>query len=238
VITTIDLDHTEHLGTNLADIAREKAAVIKGGTCVLGYLAADAFKVVKDRCQAVGASLVQPELTPNADYHYRNRELSEAAANTFFPGFSHSSIPEYEPPPGRSEEVLHGRGIVVLEGAHNPAGARASVNYFAPRERFDVALAGVKRDKLAVGIVQPLAEIADSLIFCNLPTGDSHPAERLEQFVRERLGGSTPEMQVIHGCGEATETFLAKIHGGGRGLVFGSLYLVGYVRGKLGLSPR
>ena len=61
VVTPIDLDHTHLLGTTVADIATEKAGIIKpGAQAILAGQPADAAQVLLQRCADVGA-LVQRE---------------------------------------------------------------------------------------------------------------------------------------------------------------------------------
>lgn len=61
-ITTIGFDHQDLLGDSLAEIAREKAGVIKPGIPVVaGRLPADALAVVVDVCRRQRAQLVQAD---------------------------------------------------------------------------------------------------------------------------------------------------------------------------------
>src|ERR671917_2674394 len=61
VITPIDLDHTHLLGTSVADIAAEKAGIIKpGAQVILAGQPVEAASVLLQRCADVGA-LVQRE---------------------------------------------------------------------------------------------------------------------------------------------------------------------------------
>lgn len=59
-ITPISLEHTQLLGSTIARIASEKAAIIKnkGQMVVVAPQLAQAQKVIKDRCQALGAKAV------------------------------------------------------------------------------------------------------------------------------------------------------------------------------------
>lgn len=58
-ITSIELEHTEKLGTTLAAIAGEKAGIAKPGVpLVMGPLPEQAEAVVRARCREVGAPLV------------------------------------------------------------------------------------------------------------------------------------------------------------------------------------
>jgi dihydrofolate synthase/folylpolyglutamate synthase len=59
VITDISFDHVEILGPKLADIAREKAGIIKPGIpTVIGLLPAEARKVARSFCKELGSLLV------------------------------------------------------------------------------------------------------------------------------------------------------------------------------------
>ena len=59
-ITSIELEHTEILGDTLAEIAREKAGILKAGVpAVLGPLPPDAESVIRARAQSLGADLTQ-----------------------------------------------------------------------------------------------------------------------------------------------------------------------------------
>jgi dihydrofolate synthase/folylpolyglutamate synthase len=58
VITTLELEHTEILGRTLAEIAQEKAGILKPGmTGVVGRLPDEARRVVEARARAVGVPL-------------------------------------------------------------------------------------------------------------------------------------------------------------------------------------
>lgn len=60
VVTQIELEHTDRLGTTLAAIAGEKAGIIKAGVpCVVGDLAAEALEVVCARARFVGAPVAR-----------------------------------------------------------------------------------------------------------------------------------------------------------------------------------
>ena len=55
-ITSIELEHTDRLGDTLAQIAGEKAGIVKPGVpCVVGALPEEALCVVRDRAAEVGA---------------------------------------------------------------------------------------------------------------------------------------------------------------------------------------
>ncbi|MBW2295159.1 MAG: hypothetical protein JRG94_23055 [Deltaproteobacteria bacterium] len=70
-ITSIELEHTDKLGTTLAAIAGEKAGIIKPRVpCVIGRLAPEAERVIRDRARELGAPVLRlgvdfPSLDPS-----------------------------------------------------------------------------------------------------------------------------------------------------------------------------
>jgi dihydrofolate synthase/folylpolyglutamate synthase len=59
-VTSIELEHTEKLGTSLAAIAREKAGIAKPGVpLVMGALPAEAAAVVEERAEGLGCELAR-----------------------------------------------------------------------------------------------------------------------------------------------------------------------------------
>ena len=59
VITPVDLDHQQFLGETLAEIAGEKAGILKRGvTCVVGPQKEDALDVIERQAARVGATLL------------------------------------------------------------------------------------------------------------------------------------------------------------------------------------
>jgi len=57
VLTNVALDHQEYLGTTVAEIAREKAAIIKPGNDVVTAAQSPAYDVIRARAGAVGATV-------------------------------------------------------------------------------------------------------------------------------------------------------------------------------------
>ena len=67
VITTLDLEHTAILGNTLAEIANEKAGIIKPGRpVVVASQAEEAMAVIRARAEAVGSWLTVVERPPDA----------------------------------------------------------------------------------------------------------------------------------------------------------------------------
>jgi dihydrofolate synthase/folylpolyglutamate synthase len=57
MITNVDLDHQKYLGDTIAQIAREKAAIIKKGNRVITGCQGEALDIVEDRAARMGASV-------------------------------------------------------------------------------------------------------------------------------------------------------------------------------------
>jgi dihydrofolate synthase/folylpolyglutamate synthase len=77
IITNVGLDHIEFLGSTLAEIAREKAGVIKPRTPVVsGCEQAEAAELIRQRCAELGAPLLETfdrgrfSVWPSVDSHY------------------------------------------------------------------------------------------------------------------------------------------------------------------------
>jgi dihydrofolate synthase/folylpolyglutamate synthase len=67
-ITTIGMDHQQHLGSTLAAIAREKAGIIKPGVpVVVGNLPAEAMQVVHAVARGQGAALIEAHADVGTD---------------------------------------------------------------------------------------------------------------------------------------------------------------------------
>ncbi|MFM8771785.1 MAG: bifunctional folylpolyglutamate synthase/dihydrofolate synthase [Candidatus Kapaibacterium sp.] len=82
VITAIDLDHMEYLGTTIPQIAGEKAGIIKVGVpVVIGPNGADACDVFERRAEHVGSEIVFAEdcVAVEVDAYYADLTMSISA---------------------------------------------------------------------------------------------------------------------------------------------------------------
>jgi dihydrofolate synthase/folylpolyglutamate synthase len=199
IITNIELDHEEFLGSTHAAIAAEKCGVIKPGRPVVSACAhPEAVEVIRRRCAERGAPLVETQgfsrlanlshqggryafdLSLNGDrfsnlasplpgrFQVENAVAAVTAAwQLRQEGFqiSHAAVVEglrRASWPGRLE-IIHNHPLVLLDGAHNPAGAREVAAYAREHlasRRLRLVYASM-RDK-AIGeisqILFPLAE--------------------------------------------------------------------------------
>lgn len=138
VITNIQYDHQQWLGATLAEIAREKAGIIKPGIPVVtGVEDPAALEVIQSAARQCGVPCtVAPPLPPGfsvslAGPHQRKNAAVALAATRIVAG----TFPVPETTildglattwwPGRLQLVRTPGGPVLLDGAHNPDGARA-----------------------------------------------------------------------------------------------------------------
>jgi dihydrofolate synthase/folylpolyglutamate synthase len=139
--------------------------------------------------------------------------------------------------PGRLEIVRRTDGPpVVLDGAHNPAGAQAlSIalrEEFAYRNR--IVVLGILGDKDVEAIVDALLDVADHVVVTEPPSSRAAPADRVAKAARQ--AGATVEMatdvptalELASGLAAAEDAVV----------VTGSLYTVGAARTALGLKPQ
>jgi dihydrofolate synthase / folylpolyglutamate synthase len=196
VLTNIGLEHTRWLGPTERHIAEEKLAVVKAGSAlVTGPLEGAPLEVAERVARDQRALLVRAgrdfsasggparfDLTTPASYYSEivlrplgrfqrdNFATAVAATETFLggpldPGAVRAAAREIVLP-GRLEVV--GRDpLVVLDGAHNPSGARALAGSLGAvvGERELVVVLSILEDKDAAGILAALAPLAAGAVF-------------------------------------------------------------------------
>jgi dihydrofolate synthase/folylpolyglutamate synthase len=191
VITPVDFDHEAFLGKSLESIAREKAGILKAGVpAVFAEQRPEAACVLEDRAVALGITVArttdwrtrdlvmdsrgsrfvlangsQLQIQCSLAGEHQVRNAVTAAVALLQLGASHHAIQagiaaaEW---PGRLERVRE-HPEIVLDGAHNPAGARALAAYI---DRFYAGrcvrlIYGAMRDKAIAemsGILFPRAQ--------------------------------------------------------------------------------
>jgi dihydrofolate synthase/folylpolyglutamate synthase len=188
VITQIDFDHEAFLGKSIESIAREKAGILKPSVpAVFSKQRPEAEAVLRTRATEVGITAIMTADFPVTDLqlhargaHFKARgieiecplpgEHQVENAVTAVAALTAFGIPEEAIRrgiaatewPGRIERISESPEI-ILDGAHNPAGARALAAYIT---RFyagrPISLVfGAMRDKAIgeiTGILWPLAD--------------------------------------------------------------------------------
>jgi dihydrofolate synthase/folylpolyglutamate synthase len=256
-IVSVDYDHQEFLGTTLRAIATEKAGVLRAGrTTVLGPLPEEARRAIAEVGRAVGARLVPARrgvlvrgrekaldvrtprrryraLVPLPGAHQRANllvalrllEEAKAAGLRFDPGRAARGISETRWP-GRLERV-EGDPPLLLDGAHNPAGARALGAYLRGRGPY-VLLFGAMADKDVGGMARALFPPAAAIVLTRprgrRAAGPRALLRRVPLLARRARSEPRPPRAL------ALARRLARERGPGVPVVVaGSLYLVGEV---------
>jgi dihydrofolate synthase/folylpolyglutamate synthase len=250
VVTGIGLDHTAILGDTVALIAAEKAGILRAGRPAVTGVQADLLPIL----DATGADLwalgreagVQAQAlgwdgwrvqtdspagpltfqTPLLGQHgARNAALAVLAAQRL--GGTPSAIVAGAANarwPGRMEQLPWKGGQVLLDGAHNPDGARALRQALSGLGVGRVPVVfGVALDKDAAAMLAELRGVMSELILTRslLSPRASTPAE---------LAALLPDLGVPVRLAETPAEALALLPAGGLSVVCGSLYLVGELR--------
>ena len=136
VLTNVGLEHTRYLGPTVVDIAREKLDVVRPGATLVvgGDLDPGALAVARETVAERGARLVKAdgavdiELRAGGGYQRRNFAAAQTAAAAFLgrePSREHvAAVAAALVVRGRFE-VLEGRPVTLLDGAHNDGGIEA-----------------------------------------------------------------------------------------------------------------
>lgn len=143
IITHIDLDHTERLGSTKDKIAFEKAGIIKPGCPVVTSEGYEAIKDKADECNSLFLMTAPFEDTENLSlkgmFQQENLSLALAAIRLVFPKISQDVINEglkNVKHPCRFQ-VIEDKHLII-DGSHNPNGAlalRESLDFYYPDKK-------------------------------------------------------------------------------------------------------
>jgi len=239
-IVTIDLDHVATLGATLAAIAEEKAGIARAGRpLVTGVRQEEALAVLKARCARLAAPLVEaPPLPDDFDVPLagdHQRENAAVAVATLRASSGPLGLIVRDDRvreglaatrwPGRLQRI-EGSPALLLDGAHNPAGARALGAHLAGLGGPPPVLVfAAMQDKDVEGLVAPLLPHVGTVVATAPEVGRALPPEELAARIAGAGGraeaAATPEIALTR----------ARDLAGPRGLVVvaGSLYLVGAI---------
>ncbi len=238
IITQIDFDHEEWLGNTLAEIASEKAGIIKPEVPVVSApQRPEAEKVIRARAAEREAPLgfmTKPyEATPIAlagSYQKQNAALAIAAIRAAKIDIDNKAIERglaWVDWPARFQKWDE---RTIIDGAHNPAAARALAETW--REVFGdqraTLILAVLSDKDLRGICEAVAPIADSVL---LPRIRSERAVHPEELAKV-ISVITPSLpySITPSVAEALDRAHAKPN---LILITGSLHFAGEVLAHL-----
>ncbi len=226
VITDIALDHTEVLGETLAEIAQEKAGIFKPGVPVVAAMPADASvrEVLEQRAAELGCALRWGG-AGETSFLRRNRALARLAGESLAAAGHLDQRQRYLEGvaaarwPGRLERLDCG---AILDGAHNPAGARALASALAGQGPFTVVL-GMLSPRDPGPVIRALAPLAARYL-CTAPRSPrAIPAGTLLRHAPPTATAAPTLDMALEQARTHPEPLL----------VTGSLYLVGEARAVL-----
>ena len=278
VVTNVDLDHMDRLGDTIAEIAREKAAIIERGDLAVTGASGDGLAVVRRRALRVGVPLTEVGPAPllgwdrdgievelprlgrtRVGLRGRHQAANVAIADATLDALEAAGIatvPDEARRRGYAHAVWPGRlellrildHDVLLDGAHNPAGAAAlavaldDLRPFLANGPITLVTASMA-DKDVDGVIAALgrSKALDraTVVATSLDVPRAMPAAELaarwrtgvvwgERVSRPRQVIAEPDPR------RALERAFAEP---GPVIVAGSLYLVGEVRGVLVDDP-
>lgn len=253
VITSISIDHTQYLGSTVAEIAFEKCGIIKSGSKVVAYAdnPGDAVAVIKKTASEKDVPLVIPDknsvnilsqsivgtdFTYNGDFYHINMLGAHQVYNAVSAietakllGISDEKIKE-----GISATVFKGRleiisqnPTVILDGAHNFSGITqlkdALVTYFKGKNI--VLVMSMLKDKEYEKCIAHISPIASAFIATEADNPRKASAQEIADVAKKYIKTVCTEPDVNKA------TSLAKSICGTDGVVCvcGSLYLLGSV---------
>jgi dihydrofolate synthase/folylpolyglutamate synthase len=272
-ITNVDLDHMERLGPTVTAIAREKAAIIERGDLAVTGATGDGLAVIRRRAARMGAPLTVVEPPPilaldrdglevalprlgrtRVGLRGRHQAANVAVADAVLDALAAAGIARTTMEqrragyagvvwPGRLELIDVDGREVLLDGAHNPAGAASLALALDDLRPF---LAGgspltlvtaTMADKDVDGIITALTRsdaMRGARIVCTaVVAARALPAGALAARWRAVAPGVRVEVEPDPVA--ALDTALATAPG--PVVVAGSLYLVGSVRARLVDDP-
>ena len=169
VLTNVGLEHTRWLGPTVADIAREKLAVVApGATLVVGELDPEAeAEVAKVDARVIRADLAAG--APFTGFQRANFAAAKAAAEALHGPLDDAAVLRAASTlttPGRFQ-VVGEDPLTIYDGAHNPSGvaALAAALRDAVGDRPLVPVISVLDDKDAAGMLRALVPLAAGAVF-------------------------------------------------------------------------
>ena len=284
VITNVDLDHMDRLGPTIPAIAREKAAIILRGDRAVTGAQNEALPVIRRRARRLGVALVEVSAPPvlgvdrdgitvdlpglgeaRVGLRGRHQAANVAVADATLDALEAAGIARvpddarrrgYETArwPGRLELVTVDGRDVLLDGAHNPAGAASLADALDDLRPFlrgadgaadsraaltlvVAAMSDKDVDGIAAAVLGAAAASGARIVCTSLALARAMPAAALAaRWAAAAAGlGSRVEVAAVEDPDAALD--LALDSAPGPVVVAGSLYLVGHVRARLVHDP-
>lgn len=241
-ITNIGMDHEKYLGPRLLDIAYEKAGIIKVGTPVVtGATQPEVLSYFEEVARLKSAPIFRlgHEITlsderllhcPLLGLHQMNNAAIAIGVIEQLKSFpvSENAIAEgmrLSKWPGRLQ-VVQTDPLILLDGAHNPAGAQALACFLQGIDQNKSGkhwlIVGIMRDKNIKEILAPLGAWADEVVL-------TRPNIERAATVTELSAALDADVSqtLIAGVPEAIQFVLSRMETNDTLVITGSLFTVG-----------
>ena len=271
-VTNVALDHMDRLGPTIPAIAREKAAIIERGDRAVTGAEGEALKIIRSRAQRVGAPLTAVVPAPIIDWDRdgltvelprlgrtrvglrgRHQAANVAVADGVLDALDDAGIASAPDDarrdgyaaavwPGRLELVSRDGVDILLDGAHNPAGAAAlaqAIDDLRPHLTpgpLTLVMAAMA-DKDVDGIIDALAGAAAMLGATVIATTVDAARAMSSDDLAARWRARAPRVADVKATRDPIKALEGAIARGATVVVAGSLYLVGAIRGHLVDDP-
>lgn len=247
-IVSIAFDHEKHLGRTLSDIAFEKAGIAKPGVpLVIGRLPDEARDRIEKVAAEVGAPIIDaPALADTSAgtalklalagrHQVENAGVAVAILEAWSRLRSHvpaaaiaTGLTDCEWP-ARLEWLRVPGGDVLIDAAHNPAGAQALASYLEDIQsaRLPIVFAAMA-DKDTAAMIKALAPAASMFVATTVPSARARPAEEMAAEIQRHapdtpvIAVSEPNMAVARALEHAPKV-----------VACGSIYMIGPLRARL-----
>ncbi len=241
-ITSIDFDHRQYLGDTIAEIAGEKAGIIKPGVpVVVGDVTHEARAVIARVAREQRAELIRADALPSTyatapiGLRGEHQRLNAAVAVRVIEALERTGVSVGERAiaeglatvrwPGRLDRRRLPNGHeILLDAAHNPAGARALASYLRGGGLKPTLVFGAMRDKDVEGMLTVLLPEIERVIVTQPSNPRAADPEELATTIRA-LAPSMP-VDVIASPRQAITSATTD---SSRVLVAGSIFLLGDV---------
>ncbi len=255
VITRIDLDHTAVLGDTAEEIAAEKCGIIKRGSPTVMY--PDQYEGVSEKVASVCAETESRLVIPPTDFYDENRFIDGSiievggikvqlpligrhqqlnAATVISTALEIGVAPEHivkgikKTAFAARMELINRSPIVILDGAHNPNGAKALASALDAcfGEQKAVAIMGMLADKDAETAIEILSDRFSHIITLTVPNPRTMSAAELKQKALKHCPSVYSARSYIEAIRLADKLSCSKPI-----VICGSLYLAAAIRPKL-----